>query len=149
MHPRMLELMVGAFVAAAIVSLVILAVQVSGLSPGGKSDTYTVYAEFNDTGSLAPRGRVSLSGVTVGRIQSIELDPVSYRGVVKMEIRSDVDEIAADSTAVIRTAGLLGEQYIDISLGGDPDSMGDGDYFYDTQSAMNLEQMISNFATGM
>lgn len=149
MHPRMVELLVGGFVAAAIVSLVILAVQVSGLNPGSKGDTYTVYAEFNDTGSLAPRGRISLSGVTVGRIQSIELDPGSYRAVVKMEIRADVDDIAADSTAVIRTAGLLGEQYIDISLGGDPESLRDGDFFYDTQSAMNLEQLISNFATGM
>lgn len=149
MHQRGVEILVGGFVGAAAVALVVLALQVSGLTPADRTETYTLYAEFNDAGSLRPRGRVSMSGVTVGRIRDVTLDPDSYRAVVVMDINASVDRIAVDSTAVIRTSGLLGEQYIDISLGGDPDSLREGDFFYDTQSAMNLEQLISNFATGM
>ena len=149
MHQRSAEILVGGFVAAAAAALIFLGLQVSGLTPADRSETYTLYAEFNDAGALRPRGRVSMSGVTVGRIRDVTLDPDSYRAIVIMEIDAKVDRIAADSTAVIRTSGLLGEQYIDISLGGDLDSLADGDFFYDTQSAMNLEQLISNFATGM
>jgi phospholipid/cholesterol/gamma-HCH transport system substrate-binding protein len=65
-----------------------------------------------------------------------------------MSIHKDVDNIPADSAAVIRTSGILGEQYIDISIGGDLESLKEGDTFYSTQSAMNLERMISNFASG-
>ncbi len=149
MHQRGVEILVGGFVALAAAALIFLGLQVSGLTAAERGETYTVYAEFNDAGSLRQRGRVSMSGVTVGRIRDVTLDPDSYRAIVAMEIDASVDRIAADSTAVIRTSGLLGEQYIDISLGGDLDSLADGDFFYDTQSAMNLEQLISNFATGM
>jgi phospholipid/cholesterol/gamma-HCH transport system substrate-binding protein len=65
-----------------------------------------------------------------------------------MSIHASVDNIPADSAAVIRTSGLLGEQYIDISVGGDLESLKDGDTFYSTQSAMNLERLIGNFASG-
>ena len=62
--------------------------------------------------------------------------------------QKDVDNIPSDSSAVIRTSGLLGEQYIDISIGAEMDSLKEGDTFYSTQSAMNLERLISNFASG-
>ncbi len=129
-------------------ALLFLALQVSGLTPKSAEDTYTVYANFNDTGGLVPRGRVSMAGVTVGSIESIRLNKETFQAKVTMAISADIDNIPADSSAVIRTAGLLGEQYIDISVGGDMESLGDGDTFYSTQSAMNLERLITNFASG-
>jgi len=104
--------------------------------------TYRVYAEFHDVGGLRPGSRVALSGVTVGRVVDVSLDPVNYRATAAMDIRAEVDSIAVDSMAVIRTAGLVGDRYVDISLGGDPDFMVEGDYFYETQSALHLEQFI-------
>ena len=89
-----------------------------------------------------------MAGVTIGTIDSISLDKKTFQARVKMAIHSDIDNIPADSAAVIRTSGLLGEQYIDISVGGDMDSLKPGDTFYSTQSAMNLERLISNFASG-
>lgn len=148
MAQRTTEIIVGLFMIAGCAALLFLALQVSGLSPRSAGDTYTIYANFNDTGGLTPRGRVSMAGVTVGTIESIALDKDTFQARVTMSIDSNVDNIPADSSAVIRTSGLLGEQYIDISIGADMESLKEGDTFYSTQSAMNLERLISNFASG-
>lgn len=148
MAQRTTEIIVGLFMIAGCAGLLFLALQVSGLSPKSAGDTYTIYANFNDTGGLTPRGRVSMAGVTVGTIESIALDKDTFQARVTMSIDSNVDNIPADSSAVIRTSGLLGEQYIDISIGADMESLKEGDTFYSTQSAMNLERLISNFASG-
>ncbi|MBZ2168467.1 MULTISPECIES: outer membrane lipid asymmetry maintenance protein MlaD [Marinobacter] len=148
MTQRTMEIAVGLFMIAGLAAVLFLALKVSGLSLQSAGNTYTVYANFNDIGGLRPRGRVSMAGVTVGSIDSITLEPETFQARVSLAIRSDVDNIPADSSAVIRTSGLLGEQYIDISIGGDMESLAEGDTFYSTQSAMNLERMISNFASG-
>src|SRR5690554_2014728 len=97
---------------------------------------------------LAPRGKVSMAGVTIGAIESIELDTETFQARVVLAIDAGIDNIPADSAAVIRTSGLLGDQYIDISVGGDLESLSPGDTFYSTQSAMNLERPSSNVASG-
>lgn len=148
MTQRTSEITVGLFMLAGLAALLFLALQVSGLSPKSAESTYTIYADFNDTGGLTPRGRVSMAGVTIGNIESISLNTDTFQARVAMAIRSDVDNIPTDSAAVIRTSGLLGEQYIDISIGGEMDSLEPGDTFYSTQSAMNIERLISNFASG-
>lgn len=148
MAQRTVEIIVGLFMIAGLAALLFMALQVSGLSPKAAESTYTLYANFNDTGGLTPRGRVSMAGVTIGTIDEITLDRKTFQARVKMSIHGDVDNIPSDSAAVIRTSGLLGEQYIDVSVGGDLESLKDGDTFYSTQSAMNLERLISNFASG-
>lgn len=148
MAQRTTEIIVGLFVIAGLAALLFLALQVSGLSPKAAGATYKLHANFNDIGGLAPRGRISMAGVTVGAIESITLDRETFQARVTMSIHKDVDNIPADSAAVIRTSGILGEQYIDISIGGDLEPLKEGDTFYSTQSAMNLERMISNFASG-
>lgn len=148
MTQRTTEIVVGMFMLVGLAALLFLALQVSGLSPKSAEGTYTVYANFNDTGGLTPRGRVSMAGVTVGTIESISLSKETFQARVTMSIHGDIDNIPSDSSAVIRTSGLLGEQYIDISVGGDLESLREGDTFYSTQSAMNLERLIGNFASG-
>ncbi|NWN91332.1 outer membrane lipid asymmetry maintenance protein MlaD [Marinobacter adhaerens] len=148
MKQRTTDIAVGLFMLAGLAALLFLALQVSGLSPKSAERTYTIYADFNDTGGLTPRGKVSMAGVTIGSIDAITLDTETFQARVAMSINADVDNIPADSAAVIRTSGLLGEQYIDISIGGDMESLAPGDTFYSTQSAMNIERLISNFASG-
>jgi len=148
MAQRTTDLVVGLFMVAGIAALLFLALQVSGLSPKSSGDSYTLYANFNDAGGLTPRARVSMAGVTVGSIREITLNHETFQARVAMDVQSSVDNIPADSAAVIRTSGLLGEQYIDVSVGGDMESLANGDTFYSTQSAMNLERLISNFASG-
>lgn len=148
MGQRTTEVIVGLFMIAGAAALLFLALQVSGLSTSTSGPTYTLYADFNDSGGLTPRGKVSMAGVTVGTITDISLNPETFQARVTIAVDEKVDNIPADSAAVIRTSGLLGEQYIDISVGGDMESLKEGDAFYSTQSAMNLERLISNFASG-
>jgi len=148
MQRRAGELAAGFFIIAGIAALAFLALRVSGLSLSGTGGTYDVYAYFNDAGGLTPRAEVSLAGVTVGKVTNISLDARRMQARVTIALNEQVTDIPADSAAVIRTSGLLGAQYIDISVGGDPDSLKPGDTFYSTQSAMNLERLITNFASG-
>lgn len=150
MYSHRVEVIVGAFILLGIVALSFLAIQVSGLSVSAQGrDTYHITAKFNDVGGLTPRAKVSIAGVTVGQVTAIRLDPLSVRAVVDMAIRSDVDYLTTDSIAAIKTAGVLGEQYVSISVGGAPDILADGDSITDTQSALVLEDLIGKIMTSM
>jgi len=148
MAQRKADLVVGLFMVAGISALLFLALQVSGLTPKSSGESYTLYANFNDAGGLTRRANVSMAGVTIGSIRDITLNRETFQARVVIDVNSSIDNIPADSAAVIRTSGLLGEQYIDVSVGGDTASLSDGDTFYTTQSAMNLERLITNFASG-
>lgn len=118
------------------------------LAPSGGSERadadghYTLYAEFADAGALKPGARVALAGVTVGEVADVQLDARGYRAKVRMRIEQSLDHLAIDSVAIIMTAGLVGEQYIEISPGGHPETLSDNDYIEDTQSAMSIETLI-------
>jgi phospholipid/cholesterol/gamma-HCH transport system substrate-binding protein len=148
MYERTIEAAVGVFLIIGFAALAFLAIQVSGLTSDSTRDTYKIYAQFDDLGGLAVRGRVSLSGVTVGKVSAISLDTESYSALVELEIYTTVDQLSVDSVASIQTAGLLGEKYVDLSVGGDEELLKDGDTIFDTQSAMNLEKIIGAFASG-
>ncbi len=147
MYSRSIEAIVGVFIIVGGVALAFLAMQVSGLTMDAQKETYKVYAQFDDLGGLSVRGRVSIAGVTVGKVSAITLDTKAYRALVEMDIYKNVDNLTQDTVASIQTAGLLGEKYISLSIGGDPDVLGDGDTIFDTQSALNLEKLISAFAS--
>jgi phospholipid/cholesterol/gamma-HCH transport system substrate-binding protein len=148
MYQRSVELAVGVFMLLGMGALIFLALQVSGLTTDSQKESYRVYAQFDDLGGLSLRGRVSLAGVTVGKVSAISLDKKSYSALVEMEIYSDVDNLTADSVASIQTSGLLGDKYVAISVGADEEYLADGDTIFDTQSALNLEKLIGAFASG-
>jgi len=83
--------------------------------------------------------------VTIGKVTAVDLDRDSYTGRVTMEIEQRVDNLPVDSTASILTAGLLGEKYIGISVGGEEDLLKDGSTIHDTQSSLVLEDLIGKF----
>ncbi|MDX1452789.1 MAG: MlaD family protein, partial [Oleiphilaceae bacterium] len=93
-------------------------------------------------------GRVSMAGVTIGRVSNISLDKKTYSALVEMEIYSEINTLSTDSVAAIQTSGLLGDKYIAISVGADEEYLADGDTIFDTQSALNLEKLIGAFASG-
>ena len=147
MYSRSIEAIVGVFIILGGLALAFLAMQVSGLTMDAQRETYKVYAQFDDLGGLSVRGRVSVAGVTVGKVSDISLDTKAYRALVEMEIYKNVDSLTLDTVASIQTAGLLGEKYIALSIGGDPEVLTDGDTIFDTQSALNLEKLIGAFAS--
>lgn len=148
MQSRNIEITVGAFILLGIVALSFLVIQVSGLSfADARRDTYRLSAQFNTVAGLAPRAKVMVAGVAVGHVTAIHIDPVTVRAVVDMAIDSEVDYLTTDSIASIKTAGVLGEQYVSIAVGGAEDILQPGDTIRDTQSAMVLEDLIGKFVT--
>ncbi|WP_165669957.1 outer membrane lipid asymmetry maintenance protein MlaD [Metapseudomonas otitidis] len=145
MQIRTLEIGVGLFLLAGLLALLLLALRVSGLSVGSAGETYKVYAHFDNIAGLTVRAKVTMAGVTIGRVTAIDLDRDSYTGRVTMELEKKVDNLPIDSTASILTAGLLGEKYIGISVGGDDRLLKDGSTIRDTQSALVLEDLIGKF----
>ena len=86
-----------------------------------------------------------MAGVAIGKVTAIDLDHDSYTGRVTMEVQKAVNNLPTDSTASILTAGLLGEKYIGISVGGEEALLKDGSTITDTQSALVLEDLIGKF----
>lgn len=148
MQNRSLEVGVGLFLLAGLLALLLLALRVSGLTIGsleGDESTYRVYAYFDNSAGVRPRARVALAGVTIGKVSDIELDHDTFTSRVSLDIDKSVNFLPVDSTASILTAGLLGEKYIGISIGGDEQRLTDGGTIRDTQSALVLEDLIGKF----
>ena len=145
MQVRTVEIVVGAFMLAGLISLAILATRISGFNIDSEANTYSVYAHFENVGGLVVRSKVSISGVYVGQVSEITYDKNALNARVRMEIESDIDNISVDSTASILTEGLLGGKYIGITLGAEDDMLKEGDEFTDTQSAIVLEELIGQF----
>ena len=142
----MIHCIVGLFIVLACVAFTMIAFRVSGLSlDQGRSGGYKVYAYFNNVSGLTERARVSISGVTIGQVVDIRYDQKELAALVTMQINNQARFITADASASILTSGLLGEKYIGVQLGSDPDILADGDYIDDTQSAVVLEDLIGKF----
>lgn len=145
MQNRTLEVGVGLFLLAGLLALLLLALRVSGLTVGSSDNTYKVYAHFENIAGLTVRSKVTMAGVTIGKVTAIDLDRNSYMGRVTMLLDDAVDNLPADSTASILTAGLLGEKYIGLSVGGEEEVLRDGGTIHDTQSSLVLEDLIGKF----
>lgn len=145
MQMRTVEISVGAFMFAGIISLMVLAVKVSGVNPGTDTNTYSIFARFDNVGGLVVRAKVSVGGVIVGKVTEIELDQEDFVARIKMDIDADVNRLTTDTTAAILTEGLLGGKYVGLVVGADEEYLKDGDEISDTQSAIVLEELIGEF----
>ena len=148
MRMRTVELSVGGFMWLGFLALVFLALRVSGLSVNGNEATYMVYAKFENIGGLTERAKVTMAGVTIGRVTKIYLDNEDYVGVVEMAINNSVNNLSSDTSAAILTAGVLGEKYIGLTVGAELDNLENGSEIYSTQSALVLEDLIAKFLVG-
>ncbi|MEK1940364.1 MAG: outer membrane lipid asymmetry maintenance protein MlaD [Pseudomonas sp.] len=145
MQNRTLEIGVGLFLLAGLLALLLLALRVSGLTVGTGQDTYKLYADFDNLAGLTVRAKVTMAGVGIGKVTAIDLNRDTFTGRVTMELEKRVDNLPVDSTASILTAGLLGEKYIGISVGGEEALLKDGGTIQDTQSSLVLEDLIGKF----
>lgn len=144
MHSRIVEIWVGLFVAAGFLALFFLAMKVSNLGElSATTKGYRLVARFENSGNLKVRAPVSMAGVTIGRVTSIQFDKTTYESVVEMHVDPRYDTLPEDTSASILTAGLLGEQFVGLSPGALSDYLKDGDQIELTQSAIVLEQLIS------
>jgi phospholipid/cholesterol/gamma-HCH transport system substrate-binding protein len=144
MTRKELDLWVGIFAVVGIGAMLFLSLKVANLASFSSSDTYRVNAKFENIGGLKVRAPVKSAGVVVGRVGDIRFDNESFEAVVGLNVDSRF-QFPKDSSAKILTSGLLGEQYIAITAGGDAGNLKDGDTLKLTQSAVVLENLIGQF----
>lgn len=142
---RSIEVGTGLFVLLGLAALFFLTTQTTGNDTFSTSDAYNVTARFTNVGSLKNRAPVAMSGVTIGRVTSVEFDPVALDAVVTFRIDNRFSQIPDDSDASILTAGLLGSQYIGLQPGGSDLYLEDGSEIQFTQSAIVIENLISKY----
>lgn len=142
MTTRQIEITVGVFVAAGLLALLMLAMQVSNLGSFSGDKGYRVSALFDNVGGLKAKSAVTMSGVLVGRVASVGYDSTNFKAKVIIDIFPEFDYLPIDSQASIYTAGLLGEQYIALEPGAEMDVLENGSVIEYTQSAMVLEEII-------
>ena len=195
MKSRTSELAVGVFVILFGIALFFLAMRVSGLVGTTIQDSYSMTATFDNINGITPRAKVALSGVKVGQVESITLDPVTRLATVTMildgelttfnqeqlqqvqqyaleELRysseyseadpaqqkamekqlldnmTSITNIDEDAYIMVATNGLLGEKYLKIVPGGGLNYLKRGDQISNTQSTMEIEDLVTKFVTG-
>jgi len=139
------EVMVGMLVLAGAAALFFLAMSASNFASFEEQDGYLVKARFDNIGGLKVRSPVTMAGVMIGRVKSIEIDEQTFEAVVSLSIQARYDQIPEDTFAKILTQGLLGEQYIGLDPGGSEELLAEGSEIIITQSALVLEDMVGQF----
>jgi len=144
MKRNIVESVLGAIVLAVAIGFFVWAYARAEVGdPGG----YTLLAKFDRIDGIEPGGPVRISGIRVGQILSMELDPATYRAEVRFSVGNDI-ELPADSSAQIVSASLLGGKYLAIVPGGDEVMLEEGGEIQFTQSSVNFEDLIGQFIFG-
>jgi phospholipid/cholesterol/gamma-HCH transport system substrate-binding protein len=138
-----IELAVGLFMIVGLLCFAYLSVRLGDVS-FFENTTYPVQARFGSISGLKNGATVELAGVKIGKVESIRLDPGEYQAVVQLAIDRQV-KLQEDSIASIRTSGIIGDRYVNISPGGSEDYLEPGDELEETESAINLEELVSKY----
>ncbi|HPV23016.1 MAG TPA: outer membrane lipid asymmetry maintenance protein MlaD [Casimicrobium sp.] len=145
MNRKAIDLWVGIFVAIGLGALLFLALKVGNLlTTNEERSGFQVEARFDNIGNLKPRAAVKSAGVVVGRVESIRLDGQTFEAVARLQIFSQY-KFSRDTIAAVFTSGLLGEQFVGLEAGGDSVMLKDEDRIKKTQSAVQIEKLISQF----
>lgn len=138
------DVWVGLFVLIGAVAILFLALQSANLLSLSFQTTYRVTAKFDNVGGLKPKAAVRSAGVVVGRVEKIVFDDKSFQARVTLALESRY-AFPKDSSLKILTSGLLGEQYLGLEAGAEEKTLAAGDTIGNTQSAVVLENLISQF----
>ncbi len=140
------EIALGIFVFIGLLCTAYLTVKLGKMEVLG-GDGYELSARFSSVSGLRVGASIEMSGVDVGRVTSISLDRKTSQAVVTLYVNKDI-ELTDDTIASVKTSGLIGDKYISLALGGSEELLANGDEISDTESAVDLESLISKFAFG-
>lgn len=146
---RTQEIWVGIFVALGFAALFMLAMKMSNFSSYKSKDVYRVSVLFENIGGLKTRSPVTISGVRIGRVESIVYDTDELQAKVTLAIEEGFSFLPEDTSASIYTAGLLGEQYVALEPGAEDIVLKDGDKIRFSQSAMVIEELVGELLVNM
>ena len=146
MKQTTLELFAGVFVLLGIAAVAYLTIKLgSGSQIGG--DTYLVEARFTNAGGLHSGSGVHVAGVSIGRVESVRLDPADFSAIATLRLPSAL-RLPTDSMAAIKTTGLIGDKYVSLSPGADETFLQAGTRITMTESSVDLESLIGKMAFG-
>ena len=143
MQRKSLDVWVGLFVLLGAIAIMFLALKAGNMSSMSFGPSYALVARVDNLGGLTPRAPIKSAGVVVGRVERIAFDDKTFQAQVTMRLQSEF-QFPRDSSAKILTSGLLGEQYIGLEPG-DTKNFAEGERIKSTQSAIVLENLISQF----
>lgn len=146
MNSRKLETVVGAFVLLGLIAVAVLALKI-GAGAFVRGDTMLVHARFANAAGVNPGSQVVISGVTVGRVDAVRLNPADFSAVVDMRVRKDL-RLSTDSIVSVKTSGLIGDKFLAIRPGADDEMIAADGMFTETESTVDIESLISRFAFG-
>jgi phospholipid/cholesterol/gamma-HCH transport system substrate-binding protein len=138
-----IEIAVGIFLVAGFICFAYLSVKLGDVRIFGEK-TYPLSARFHSVSGLKEGDVVEMAGVKIGTVKRINLDPEDYEAVVQLELGQEV-RLQEDSIASIRTAGIIGSKYVDITPGGLEEIIQPGGEIFETESAINLEKLVSKY----
>ena len=144
MEKAKLEIVVGVFVFVGILCLAYLSIKLGKLEMIG-GEVYEVEAQFNSASGLKPGSTIEIAGVEVGRVRGITL--IGDRAKVKLAVNNTV-KLYTDTFASIKTRGIIGEKFLALSPGGSGDPLKPGDTIRDTESGLDLEELVSQYVHG-
>ena len=146
MNQKRTEFAVGLFILVGILAILYLAVQIGSSRILG-SDSMVVEARFSNIGGLNEGSNIMIAGVKVGVVGNIRLDTESLVAMVELKLKNDL-VIYDDAIASIKTNGLIGDKYVALDPGGGGLELEQGEPIVDTESALDIESLISRFAFG-
>lgn len=146
MQNRMLEVIVGLFMVSGFMALVYLALNLGEVPLLDSGSTYSINAEFDNVSGVKKGAAVQVAGVEVGQVSEITLNEDSH---AQLKLRIDKSlRIPTDSIVSVKSQGIIGDKYIQISLGGDLENFKENALILDTESSVDIESLISKFAFG-
>lgn len=141
-----MELGVGVFVLIGMIAVGYLTIKL-GRMEMFQGDYYLVTARFQNVAGLKSGSSVEIAGVPVGRVAAIRVNPENFAAMVEMKIDKGV-VLTDDTIASVKTQGLIGDKFIKLSPGGGSADLKNGDTLVETESAIDLEELISRFIMG-
>lgn len=146
MKKSSIEMAVGIFVVIGFLCVGYLTIKLGKMELIG-DNYYRIYAKFNSATGLKAGSNVEIAGVRVGQVEGISLEPIIHVAKVELKIENGV-ELSDDVIASIKTSGLIGDKYISLQPGGSDEILDDGDYIEETESALDIEDLVSKFVFG-
>lgn len=148
MNMAKLEMTVGIFMLFGMLCLGYVSIKLGKMELIGSGDYYTISATFDSVSGLKPGARVEIAGVEVGQVDRITLDPRnSDQARVWLKIKNGV-RITDDTIASVRTSGIIGDRFIKLKQGGSERFLKNNDNIRDTESSIDIEELISKFIHG-
>ena len=141
MRKASIEIAVGVFVMVGLICVCYLAIRLGQLEVMG-GNYYELNARFTSVTGLTRGAQVEMAGVEIGQVNDIQLDPVTQVALVTLRIQKTV-EVTDDVIASVRTSGLIGDKFIKLSPGGSDELLKAGDFITETESALDIEELIS------